>query len=149
MPPALALNAKQANQIVGEGGGDFRVRLKQLRGHPVVVNQWASWCPNCREEFPFFRSAVARYRDRVAFLGLDSQDNRGDAEQFLAQIPSDFPSIFDPDDSVAAGVGGGRAWPSTFFLDRNGQVAQVKIGAYATADQLVQDIQRYAVGKGG
>lgn len=146
LPAALAANAKQANQIIGEGTGDFQKRLKQLRGHPVVVNQWASWCPNCRAEFPFFRSAIARYRDKVAFLGLDSQDNRGDAEDFLQQIPADFPSIFDQDASVAASIGGGQSWPTTFFLDKNGQVAHVHIGAYPTEDQLTQDIQRYALG---
>ena len=142
---ALAANAKQANQIVGDGAGDFQKRLEQLRGHPVVVNQWASWCPNCRFEFPFFRSAVARYRDKVAFLGLDSQDNRGDAESFLQQIPSDFPSIFDKDASVAASLGGGQSWPTTFFLNEKGEVAQVHIGAYPTEDQLIKDIQRYAL----
>ena len=112
----------------------------------MVVNQWASWCPSCRAEFPFFRSAVARYRDRVAFLGLDSQDNRSDAEEFLKQVPPDFPSIFDADASVAASIGVGQSWPSTVFLDKNGEVAQVKIGAYATGGQLDQDIRRYALG---
>jgi thiol-disulfide isomerase/thioredoxin len=147
LPAALAANARQANQIVGEGAGDFQKRLGRLRGHPVVVNQWASWCPNCRAEFPFFRSAIARYRDRVAFLGLDSQDNRGDAESFLEQIPSDFPSILDQDASVAAALGGGQSWPTTFFLDKNGQVAQVHIGAYPTEELLTRDIQRYALGR--
>ena len=148
LPPALAANAKQANEIVGEGIGDFQKRLKQLHGHPVVINQWASWCPNCRAEFPYFRSAVARYRDKVAFLGLDSQDNKGDAQEFLKQTPADFPSIFDGDASVAAVIGGGQSWPTTFFLDRKGEVAQVHIGAHATEEQLTQDIQRYALGRG-
>ena len=70
------------------------------------------------------------------------------AQEFLKQTPADFPCIFDGDASVAAVIGGGQSWPTTFFLDRKGEVAQVHIGAYATEEQLTQDIQRYALGRG-
>jgi thiol-disulfide isomerase/thioredoxin len=148
LPPELARNVEQADQIVGEGTEAFKRRLHDLRGHPVVVNQWASWCPNCRVEFPFFADAVRRHRAKVAFLGLDSQDERGSAEAFLEELPVGFPSILDPDARVAAAYGGGQAWPTTMFFDRTGEVVNVKIGAYATAELLEQDIQRWALGRG-
>jgi cytochrome c biogenesis protein CcmG, thiol:disulfide interchange protein DsbE len=144
----LARNVKQADQIVGEGKAAFERRLEELRGHPVVVNQWASWCESCRFEFPFFADAAKRHRAEVAFLGLDSQDERGSAEQFLRELPVGFPSIFDPDAEVAAAYGAGQAWPTTIFFDRGGEVANVKIGAYATAELLDEDIERYALGSG-
>jgi cytochrome c biogenesis protein CcmG/thiol:disulfide interchange protein DsbE len=148
LPPTLASNIRQGDQIIGEGMEAFERRLRELRGHPVVVNQWASWCPSCRSEFPFFAAAVKRYRAEVAFLGLDSQEEVGPAEDFLREHPVGFPSIFDPTAEVAAAYGGGRAWPTTIFFDSNGDVANVKIGAYATAELLDEDIQRYALGRG-
>jgi len=148
LPPALARNAQQGDQIVGEGKDAFAEQLRKLRGHPVVVNQWASWCPNCRFEFPFFANAAKRHRDEVAFVGLDSQDDQGSAEAFLEEFPVGFPSVFDPDAEVAAAYGGGQAWPTTMFFDRTGELVHVKIGAYATADLLEQDIERWALGRG-
>jgi cytochrome c biogenesis protein CcmG/thiol:disulfide interchange protein DsbE len=147
LPAALARNVEEGDQIVGEGPDAFEKRLRKLRGHPVVVNQWASWCTSCRFEFPFFASAIKRYRADVAFVGLDSQDDRGSAEAFLEQLPVGFPSIFDPDAEVAAAYGGGQAWPTTMFFDRTGELVHVKIGAYATADLLKQDIERWALGR--
>ena len=149
LPAKLAANVKDADTIVGDGADAFRDRLGELRGHPVVVNQWASWCDNCRFEFPFFRSAATRYRDRVAFLGLDAQDDRGDAERFLQELPFGIPSVFDPDASVSASLGGGTSWPTTFFIDEKGEVVNVKIGAYANEELLNRDIEQFALGKRG
>lgn len=114
----------------------------------MVVNQWASWCTSCRAEFPFFREAVERFGDRVAFVGLDSQDERSAAEEFLVEFPVGFPSVFDPDASVAASLGGARSWPTTFFFDEGGEQVHTKIGAYATQELLEADIERYALSEG-
>ena len=145
----LARNVREGDRIVGEGREAFDRRLEALRGHPVVVNQWASWCESCRFEFSFFADAARRYRAEVAFVGLDSQDDRGGAEEFLEELPVGFPSIFDRDAEIAAAYGGGQAWPTTIFFDRAGEVAHVKIGAYATAELLDEDIERYALGTEG
>ncbi len=149
VPAALARNLEDADRIVGEGQGALEERLAELDGYPVVVNQWASWCTSCRFEFPFFREAVERYGDRVAFLGLDSQDELGAAERFLDELPGGFPSIFDPDASVAASLGGGQSWPTTIFLDEKGDHLHTKVGAYASEELLQQDIRRYALGQRG
>ncbi len=148
LPAALARNVKQGDQIVGEGKDAFAERLRKLRGHPVVVNQWASWCPNCRFEFPFFANAAKRHRAEVAFVGLDSQDDQGSAEAFLEKFPVGFPSVFDPDAQVAAAYGGGQAWPTTMFFDRKGELVNVKVGAYASAELLERYIERWALGPG-
>lgn len=144
---ALVQNARLADRIVGDGSAAFARRMTALRGHPVVVNQWASWCDSCRFEFPFFQTAVRRHRNRVAFVGLDSGDGRAAAEAFLREMPVGFPSIFDRDASVAQSLGGGRSWPMTFFFDRAGKQVHTRIGVYATADQLEADITRFALGK--
>jgi thiol-disulfide isomerase/thioredoxin len=144
LPPKLAANVKDADKLVGEGEEAFLKRLERLRGHRVVVNQWASWCEPCRFELPFFRSMTAKYRKQIGFLGIDMRDERGAAEEFMRELPSGFPSIFDPDGSVTASLGGGQSSPTTFFLDEKGKVVNVKIGAYATAELLDKDIRLYA-----
>ena len=92
---------------------------------------------------------TAKYRGQVGFVGLDMQDERGAAEDYIRELPTGFPSVFDPDASVTASLGGGRSSPTTFFLDPSGQVVNVKIGAYATAELLDKDIQRFAARSAG
>jgi cytochrome c biogenesis protein CcmG, thiol:disulfide interchange protein DsbE len=142
LPKPIAKNLAEANQVIDTPIAD---KLSSLRGVPVVVNQWASWCPNCKFEFPFFQREAKKFEKKVAFLGLDSQDNQGDAEGFLKQYPVIYPSVFDPSASEAASLGAGQSWPTTVFIDPNGQVANVHIGAYATEEQLRADIERYAL----
>ncbi|MDQ3722326.1 MAG: TlpA family protein disulfide reductase [Actinomycetota bacterium] len=138
---ALAANAAQANEIVGEGVKDLSTRLADLRGHPVVVNQWGSWCPPCRAEFPYFAQIAAKYQDRVAFVGLDANDARDAAQQFLGEVPPGFPSIFDPDSAATRSLGGGRISPTTFFLNTSGKRVDVRLGAYANVGELEQDVR--------
>lgn len=136
---------KQANQLLDGGPKAFKARLADLRGHPVVVNQWASWCGPCRFEFPFLAHQARKYGGRVAFLGVDSQDNRGNAAEFLKGRPVPYPHYFDPDGSVARVFRGGRAFPTTVFYSRSGKLVFSHIGAYATESKLEQDVRRYSL----
>jgi thiol-disulfide isomerase/thioredoxin len=110
----LAANARQANRVLDTS---IQVKLAGLAGVPVVINQWASWCPNCRFEFPFFQRAGHEDANRVAFVGLDSQDSQSNARAFLLKFPVDYPSVFDPSASQAQSLGGGQGWPTTIFLN--------------------------------
>jgi thiol-disulfide isomerase/thioredoxin len=141
LPHQIAANIRQANQVIDT---PVQEKLASLKGVPVVVNQWASWCPNCKFEFPFFEHLAQRYRGQVAFLGLDSQDSRGNAEDFLRGHPLDYPSVFDQSAAQAASLGGGQAWPTTFFFNAAGERVYVHVGAYASEQALAADIQRYA-----
>jgi thiol-disulfide isomerase/thioredoxin len=142
---ALSGLRDQANAILDGGPTAFRRRLGSLRGYPVVVNQWASWCGPCKYEFPFFQHLARRYQGRIAFLGVDSKDSRSDANAFLEQLPVPYPTYSDPDASIARLFRGGLAWPTTAFYDRTGRVTYVHLGAYATEAKLDADIQRYAL----
>lgn len=109
-----------------------------------MVNQWASWCPPCRFEFPFFQRLAAKYRGEVAFLGVDSQDSRGDAKEFMSEFPVPFPHYFDPDAELARTFGGGRPGrprPST----TQRELTRTHLGAYATEAKLDEDIQKFAL----
>ncbi|MBS1679671.1 MAG: TlpA family protein disulfide reductase [Actinobacteria bacterium] len=138
----LAADEGLANKVID---GSIDDQLAALRGVPVVVNQWASWCPNCREEFPFFQQLGRRFRGKVAFIGLDSQDDRAGAKDFLGRYPVSYPSIYDPSASQAASIGGGRGWPTTIFYDRRGERTYIRPGGYTSADTLRADIERYAL----
>lgn len=138
---AVGANARQANQILD---GTIQAKVAQLPGVPVVINQWASWCPNCRAEFPFFQQAGRADANRVAFVGLDSQDSRSNAQAFLRQYPVDYPSVFDPSASQAQSMGAGQGWPTTIFLNAKHQITYVHDGAYLSLQALQEDIDRYA-----
>lgn len=143
--PALRDLQAQGNRLLEGGPAAFKRRLAQLRGHPVVVNQWASWCPPCRREFPFFQQLAARYGPRVAFLGVDSSDNRDAARRFMQRFPTPYPHYFDPDNAIARVFGGGRAWPTTAFYDARGRLTSIRPGGYAKQADLDDDIRRYAL----
>jgi cytochrome c biogenesis protein CcmG/thiol:disulfide interchange protein DsbE len=145
LAPPLARNIRHANRIIDGDGDLLNEKLASLRGFPVVVNQWASWCEPCRFEFPFFASAARRHRSEIAFLGIDMQDDKGEAKEFLEELPVPFPSIFDPDAAYISSIGGGRASPTTVFIDARAEVVNVHPGAYASLDALERDIRSYAV----
>jgi cytochrome c biogenesis protein CcmG/thiol:disulfide interchange protein DsbE len=143
-PPPLAALHKQRNELLDGGAGAFKARLRRLRGYPVVVNKWASWCGPCRFEFPFFqRQAVTRGK-QVGFLGVDSDDSDGDAREFLRKYPVPFPSYKDPHLAVAAELGAVQATPATAFYDSKGKLAFLHQGGYASEAKLAEDIERYA-----
>lgn len=142
---ALPSLRRQANEFLSGGPSAFRARLAGLRGHPVVVNQWASWCGPCRYEFPFFASLAKRYEGRVAFLGVDSQDSADAARAFLKRYPVPYPHFFDPDGKVARAFRGGRAFPTTAYYNEAGKLVFTHVGGYAAQAKLDEDIKRYAL----
>jgi thiol-disulfide isomerase/thioredoxin len=144
-PAPLAKLHAQANEILPGGPPAFEARLEELRGHPVVVNKWASWCGPCEAEFPDFQKLSVKYGKRVAFLGIDSNDNRGDAREFLEDYPVPYPSYEDPDGRIAQVIRASVAFPSTVFYDREGKLAYIKQGQYLRLEHLEQDIKRYAL----
>lgn len=144
--PELRGLERQANGILDGGPAAFGRRLARLPGKPVVVNQWASWCSACRYEFPLFQSFAREYRGRVAFLGVDSQDNRGDVAEFLREYPTPLPHYFDPEIKIARSFGGRRAWPTTAYHDAFRKLTKTHIGAFASEAKLDEDTRRFALG---
>jgi cytochrome c biogenesis protein CcmG/thiol:disulfide interchange protein DsbE len=106
-------------------GGEGRISDEDVRGHPVVVNFWASWCIPCKEEAPTLESKWRKYRDRgVRFLGVNVQDAEQDALGFVEEFDITFPSVRDPD-QVLWRKFGVRGIPETFFIQRTWRFAAV------------------------
>ncbi len=143
-PPPLAALHAQAGELLAGGPAALDERLTELRGYPIVVNVWASWCGPCRQEMPVFERVSVERGRKVAFLGVDLKDNIAAAQRLLREFPVSYPSYGDPDgeffsDNGLAGV------PSTIFYSRAGKRQMVHSGPYLTSSDLNTDIDRYAL----
>ncbi|HEY1276096.1 MAG TPA: TlpA disulfide reductase family protein [Thermoleophilaceae bacterium] len=143
-PAPLAALHEQANTFLDGGAPAFKAELRKLRGYPVVVNKWAAWCGPCRFEFPFLQRQAVERGKKVAFLGVNSNDNDAAAKDFVSKFPVTYPHFRDPKLAVAAVFNGVQAFPTTAFYDSKGKLAYVHQGAYASERKLAADIERYA-----
>ena len=127
------------NRAFARAAADDRVDLRELRGTPVVLNFWASWCVPCREEAPLLQRGWTRHaREGVLFVGLNMQDVRSDARSFLQTFEQTFAQVRDPTNATA------RKWgvsgiPETFFIGRDGRVVGHVIGV-VTVQQLERGV---------
>jgi cytochrome c biogenesis protein CcmG, thiol:disulfide interchange protein DsbE len=141
--PLKAVHA-QAGELLDGGPDAFERRLRELRGYPVVVNKWGSWCDPCRREIPYFQRQALEHAKRVVFLGVDVLDPLPDAEAMLRELPLPYPSYRDEDLKVSAVFNAVAATPATAFYDSEGEPAYLKQGEYRTERDLARDIERYA-----
>jgi cytochrome c biogenesis protein CcmG/thiol:disulfide interchange protein DsbE len=145
-PKPLADLYAEGNRLLPGGTEAFETRLADLRGYPVVVNKWASWCGPCRAEFPHFQRLSARLGKRVAFIGVDAKDSNAAANTFLEEFPVPYPSYTDPDEEISRELGATVGFPATVFHDADGENVFVKQGQYASQAELAADIRRHALG---
>lgn len=112
---------------------DGRVSLDELRGVPVILNFWASWCVPCRDEAPALERGWQRARPQgVLYVGLNMQDISEDARTFVGEVGMDYLTIRDRSNGVARDYGV-TGIPETFFIDRAGRVVGHVVGAISLA----------------
>jgi peroxiredoxin len=134
LPDALNTTGRSPSSDVGRAAPDFllqtsdggELRLSNLRGSPVLVNFWASWCGPCREEMPdIVRAYDARAGDGLVVVGIDLQENGEAVQSFADEYGMRFPIVIDRSGQVAEAwrIGGPvEGIPSSYFVDENGIV---------------------------
>ncbi len=143
-PPEGAEGA--AVEAFAQAAADGRVGLEELRGTPVVLNFWASWCEPCREEAPLLQTAwEGTGGDGVLVLGLDTQDARPDARAFVEEFGLSYPNVREPGGDVSRRFGM-TGLPETFFISAEGDVVAHARGAVDAA-QLEQGIAAAIAGE--
>jgi|GEM_PF-377443 cytochrome c biogenesis protein CcmG/thiol:disulfide interchange protein DsbE len=143
-PPLRALHA-ESGRLLGGGARALRARLLALKGYPVVINKWASWCEPCQAESPAFERVSAEYGRRVAFLGIDSRDpSHAGPVAFLSRFPLSYPSYYDRSGALGEQVTDSSGTPVTVFIARDGRQF-IWQGQFPSAAKLAQDVRRYAL----
>ena len=148
--PGFTLSAlaegRDAGDAWAKAASDGDVSLSELRGTPLVLNFWASWCDPCRAEAKVLEKAWKQQSGNdVLFLGLDAQDAREDARDFISQFGLTFPHVRDPGNDTQ------RAWgvtglPETYFIAADGSVVGHVIGT-VDDDQLRDGIEAARSGR--
>jgi thiol-disulfide isomerase/thioredoxin len=112
-------------------GAGPAVTLSALRGTPLLVNVWASWCPPCAQEMPHLLATHRALGAKVRFLGVDLEDQRTAGLAWAAGLGMTFPSVEDPDGLIR-----GRlpvpAPPVTIFVRPDGQISKTHYGAFTS-----------------
>jgi cytochrome c biogenesis protein CcmG, thiol:disulfide interchange protein DsbE len=123
------LPSGRSGRVLAGALGDGQLSLSELRGTPVVLNLWASWCSPCRAESAVLEQGWQRWRGRgLDYLGIDMQDLRPDARRFLREEGLTYPSVRDAGRGTANRYGA-TGIPETFFIDRRGRVVGHIVGA--------------------
>ncbi|MCS7010283.1 MAG: TlpA family protein disulfide reductase [Anaerolineales bacterium] len=128
--------------------GRSEVALRDLRGKVVVINFWASWCKPCEAEAADLEAAWRMYRPggEVVFLGVDYVDTEPEARSYLAKFEITYPNGPDKGTRISQLFNRNLGVPETYILDRQGVLRYIKIGPFASLEEIVQAIE--AVRKG-
>ena len=114
---------------------DGKLTLSELRGHPAVINFWASWCVPCKEEAPAFDAAALQFRGRVAFVGVNVQDLTGPARRFLERHQVNNVSVRDGSNTTYNNYGL-TGVPETYYIDPHGRATSHAPGAITKTELL-------------
>ncbi len=128
-------------RFAGFAGGPGFTLPKDLRGRPLVLNVWASWCVPCRKEMPAFQSVYLKARGMVGFLGVDYLDEEAAARRLAADTGVTYPLAADPKGTEVAKLGV-TALPTTLFFSADGVLRGRRFGEL-TADRLRDAIRSY------
>ncbi|HLO04009.1 MAG TPA: redoxin domain-containing protein [Symbiobacteriaceae bacterium] len=126
-------SSASASLKVGQAAPNFEVvdldgkpvSLASLKGRPVVINFWATWCPPCRREMPEFEAVLAQHKDSdLAFYALNVGESKLAVESFLQQVGVKLPVLLDQND-MAQNAFKILPLPATFFIDRTGRITAI------------------------
>ncbi len=140
LPPAPAVGHPAPDFSLPTLSGET-FTLSELRGTPVVLNFWATWCPPCRAELPELQAASERLAGQVAIVGVNQAEAPADVAAFAGRLGLSFPMPLDVN-AQASRLYAVRSLPTTFFIDRQGVIRRIQIGPVneATLAQMLRTI---------
>ena len=114
--------------------------LSQLRGQPLLLNFWATWCSPCRMELPYIQAAFEERGEEMKFIGIDLGESEDEVRQFAYDSGISFIVVLDTNHEV------GRAYnvryiPTTFFIDGQGVIRDIKMGTFQSEDELIAMVE--------
>ena len=124
LPTSTNMSVAPDFKLVSLSGKE--VRLSDLKGKPVVLNFWASWCGPCREESPLLGSTAKKYDDNVEFLGVAVNDSEDKVKTFSKRSGMDY--HIGLDNGSIADAYNVNGIPATFFIDSDGQIVDTWVG---------------------
>ena len=125
--PRASTRPHPRSSSAGSTPTDGKLSLADLKGKPVIVNFWASWCIPCKDEAPALQKTYEKYRAQgLTVLGIDAQDFREDARRFAKRFGVTYPVVYDGSGSTL-GKWGVTGFPETFFVDRSGRLVGERI----------------------
>ncbi len=126
-----------------------KVSLSDYKGHPVVLNFWATYCPPCKLEMPWFQELADKYQGQgLVMLGVDQDDGMAvsDVAASARKIGVTYP-ILMPDDQVSKSYQLSDYIPQTFYINKKGMIVDQTVGAHSR-DEMEADIEK-TIGSGG
>jgi len=129
----------QLESLDGQG-----VTLSELRGRPVMLNFWATWCPPCRAEMPWLEQIYEEWTGKppsVVMLTVNNGESPSRVRGFMETYNLSLPVLLDTDERVA-GRYGIRYIPTTFFIDEDGIIQQKVVGAFTGKDAIEEGLRR-------
>ena len=126
-----------------EYNGTSEMKLSDLRGKVVLINIWASWCKPCEQEAPDLEQAWQFYKDSgdVVFIGVDYVDTPAGANEYLTKFNITFPNAPDLKSNISSILNRQMGVPETYFIDREGILRHIKIGPFASVNDIKSVIQ--------
>jgi cytochrome c biogenesis protein CcmG/thiol:disulfide interchange protein DsbE len=117
------------------------IQLSSLRGRPVILNFWATWCSPCRAEMPELEAVWQRYQaDGLVMIGVDQGEDAATVAQFArGVVETTFPLLLDTNQAVGRAYGV-RALPTTVFIDAEGRIQDVRIGGPLNRAMIVDSV---------
>ena len=142
LDPSDNPTAKAPAAKVGRVAPSFRLRdidgstttLVDLRGQYVLLNFWASWCGPCRAETPDLQAFSERLGSKMIIVGVNQQESRAAASEFVAQFDVTYPIVLDSDGEVSNAYRVTTGLPISFVIDAEGVIQKVLIGRVSEED---------------
>jgi peroxiredoxin len=136
--------------LVGKPAPDFQfggaseqpVSLSDLKGSPVLLNFWATWCGPCVHEMPYLQQVWDEWQARgLVLLAINIGESSSEVQSFMQSQGFSFPVLLDSDGAIAYQYGVGPI-PTTFFIDGKGIIQQVQVGAFPNAAAIENSLSQ-------